>query len=62
MMTRKQNSEGDQAQEGYMVLQSKIKSEVSESQPEIIDLASEKSASSWLTSLPSIYVPRMPQI
>ena len=45
-----------------MVLQSKIKSEVSESQPEIIDLASEKSASSWLTSLPSIYVPRMPQI
>ena len=36
----------------FKELQSRIRSEVSESQAKIIDLASEKGASSWLTSLP----------
>ena len=36
----------------FKELQSKIISEISESQAKIIDLASEKGASSWLTSLP----------
>ena len=36
----------------YKALQDKIRSEVSDSQAKIIDLASEKGASSWLTSLP----------
>ena len=36
----------------FKELQSRIRGEVSESQAKIIDLASEKGASSWLTSLP----------
>jgi len=36
----------------YKELHDKVRSEVSESQARIIDLASEKGASSWLTSLP----------
>ena len=48
--------EGDQGKHKkdvwFKELQSRIRSEVSESQAKIIDLASEKGASSWLTSLP----------
>ena len=36
----------------FKELQSRIRSEVSESQAKIIDLVSEKGVSSWLTSLP----------